>query len=902
LAAAAAILRSADLDAMDDLLYDLAREGALILTATRRLARTLIHVFDRRQVASGRTVWRQPTILPWGAWLESAWRETFPRVRLLTPIQALALWEDTIASDPSTRLTSLLREDATATLAYEANELAEAYDLPEACPTESTPEHDAFRRWRTAFRARCQAEGWLDPALLTAAVGKALTQRTLPAPERIVLAGFGEIPPSEQRLRDRLIQMGSRLIAWNPAPASPPAHLQRHVATDPEHELHLAASWIASQWQPAARIGVIVPNMAARRASIERIFRAELCPSSVLGAREVELPFNISLGIPLAEEPVTAAALAILDTLAPSLPWERAAALVQNPFFAEADSEWRARAALEIRIRTAGSTLLTTTQVAHAARATAPRTAARLVAIAAAAEAAARGRHRPSVWAATFADTLTTAGWPGERPTSSRETQAIAAWHETLDALAGLDGHVGQVDCGRARALLRRLSQTRVFQPESPDAPVQVLGLFEAAGLGFDRLWLMGADDETLPFPSRPHPLLPVGLQRRCGIPHASPDGALTFSRTVLDRLFTSAADVAVSTSLTRDGRPTQASPLVAAIPVSQPTWDTASRSVATSSLGTGRLTSSTDVPPPPLEPGESIHGGTHLLRDHAACPFRSFARYRLAARELDQPTPDLAPAEWGRLIHASLDALWDRLRDSSTLHALDSRSIERHHEDACDTAMAKLPRITAGERRVVRDRLLRAVQGWIDLERQRATSFQVVAREHPTSLAIGPLTLQLRIDRIDRLADGRYAILDYKTGSVGTSDWQGDRPLAPQLMLYAQVRDPILPRVDAVAFAHVKAGAHRFIGVAASDDILPAVAALPASRFGRQADIPDWRTLLVRWNRVAERLAESFAAGNAARDPYPGGGVPSSVCAQCPLPALCRINERTETGLAQAD
>ncbi len=879
-----AILVSA---AMDERLYRLAREDALILTATRRLARTLTHEFDRRQLASGLTVWPQPAILPWRTWLEVAWQETFPERRLLTPAQSLALWEHAIAADPQTEAATLLRPDASARLASEANELAEAYGLPEASFTDTTPEHDAFQRWRDGYRARCRAGGWVDPARLVTEIDQALARGTLRPPRRVVLAGFHEVVPVERRLHRRLEERGSQLVTWEPArPAR--VCLRRYTADDPQHELRLVTSWIASAWKPTERVGVIVPDLQRRRASLEQVFAAELAPATVLELREAQMPFNISLGIPLTDEPMVAAALMILDAFVAPVRWEHAATLLQSPFFGEAESEWRGRAALEVTLRTSGRTVLQLAHLARSARALAPHTAGRLAALAAAAEHAAGSPRTPSAWAVAFADALAAGGWPGERPLVSREVQALAVWHEVLDALGGLDLHVGRIEGMGARNLLTRLCRARIFQPESSDAPIQVLGLFEAAGLHFDRLWVMGLDDETLPSPARPHPLLPVTLQRQCGVPRASPDGQLAFARALLDRLLTSAPDVALSASGAIDGRPTQPSRLVLTVPLRQPTWDRASRALMHTAYGSAELESVADAPPPPLAPGEPVLGGAQMLRDQAACPFRAFARHRLGARELDRPAPDLTAIQWGLLVHAALAALWDRLRDSATLQALDEATLQRHCEYASGVALTSLPGLSA--RHFARERLLQTLRGWMDRERQRTVPFAVIARELPLSIPVGPLTLRARLDRIDRLADGRYVVLDYKTGGVATTDWEGNRPRAPQLLLYAQGRDPLLPRVDGVAFARVAAGDHRFIGLAEGDGIAPGVTPFSASRYQRRTESSSWGALLEEWRRVIERLAGDFAAGIVSVDPAPNGNTSAVACARCPLPALCRI------------
>ena len=75
----------------------------------------------------------------------------------------------------------------------------------------------------------------------------------------------------------------------------------------------------------------------------------------------------------------------------------------------------------------------------------------------------------------------------------------------------------------RARsARSREVSRATPFQPESPPAPIQILGLLEAVGLPFDALWVAGMATTRGRAPPRPHPLLPVRWQRERGVPRAT--------------------------------------------------------------------------------------------------------------------------------------------------------------------------------------------------------------------------------------------------------------------------------------------------------------------------------------------------------------------------------------------
>ncbi len=50
--------------------------GATVVTATKRLARTLRSACDSRRLASGESVWPAADALPWSAWLRRLWAES----------------------------------------------------------------------------------------------------------------------------------------------------------------------------------------------------------------------------------------------------------------------------------------------------------------------------------------------------------------------------------------------------------------------------------------------------------------------------------------------------------------------------------------------------------------------------------------------------------------------------------------------------------------------------------------------------------------------------------------------------------------------------------------------------------------------------------------------------------
>jgi ATP-dependent helicase/nuclease subunit B len=151
---------------------------------------------------------------------------------------------------------------------------------------------------------------------------------------------------------------------------------------------------------------------------------------------------------------------------------------------------------------------------------------------------------------------------------------------------------------------------------------------------------------------------------------------------------------------------------------------------------------------------------------------------------------------------------------------------------------------------------------------------------EYASRVRLAGQELRLRIDRLDALASGGVAILDYKSGRRVSADWYGDRPSHPQLLAYlAAVGD------DVVALANVIVTAKevRFDGIATSEKLIPKVAGVKTAA-GESQDA--WQVHVQEWRALVERLAGAFAAGQAPVDPKPGA------CDFCHVASVCRVGD----------
>ena len=870
------------------------KAGATLVTASQRLARHLAAAYSAAQQAQGAPVWEAPDILPWHQWLERFWQESFglldadtPQL-LLSDFQELTLWEEAIHTADSEN--PLLQVPSAARRAR--RQLLHAWKLSIPRSQESASEDvSAFARWAKAYTQRCTTGNWLDSARLPDAVRNAISAGRLTPLRSLILAGFDELTPQQDALLNAVRAAGVTVTPLTSADQS--ARVARVGYDDRRAEIHAAAVWARAALESGqTRIGVVVPDLSVQRANIVRLFDEALLPAALLPGADVVRPYNVSLGEPLSAWPVIHAALLMLEFGTGSLPMARLGTLLRSPFLAGATNEASARAQLDALLRQEGeetvsiSALLRRTQTELAKpQAAAPQLNAQLRAWRDAIPARAT-RLAPSAWSEQFAALLKLAGWPGDGPLDSDSHQAVMAWRELLAAFAAQDMVSTRPVYAEALATLRRMAGERVFQPQTPAAPVQVLGLLEASGLDFDSLWVMGLDDESWPPSPRPNPFLPLDLQRTRGLPHASAERELEFARRLTERLAASAGNVVFSHPLNSGDEKRRASPLLQAFPELLPSDFPAPQPGLASHLFAARaIETLSDEQAPALAPGSVVKGGTRLFQYQAACPFRAFATLRLDARTPEEPEPGLDAKARGMLLHAALEVLWNTLGSHAALCGMAEASLMNAISAAVHAALEELARdrsqtLTGRFREIETKRLTRLLRTWLEEEKARAP-FRVVAAEQKTTIALGGLVVEGRMDRVDELEDGTRVILDYKSGKTSIKSWEGERPDEPQLPLYAidmRQRQP----VAAVLFAQLRTGDLGFNGLASRIGIAPKLKPVGDTE-------AEWQTQLDTWRTTLTTLAEAYRAGDARVDPkeFP------RTCEHCGLQALCRVHER---------
>jgi probable DNA repair protein len=879
---------------MNELLSALA-DGAIAVTPNRRLARRLHAKFDAAFAAEGRHAWRTPTILPYSSWLATLWESVLAREgaaeprTLLSAAQTIALWQRVIEDSGA----ALADVRGAAALASEAWALVHAWGVGGESwrswrQQDDDQDPSLFAAWADAYLARTRRHGVLDGAQAADAIAAHAVAIGAQSPT-ILIVGFIELTPQQTRLFAALERAGAALRRVDSL-AARSAQATRRVAATPRDEVAAALFWargIVAE-RPGAKVGIVVENLAEQRDAVLALAQDVLAPALILpGHTRGGAPFEISLGVALATVPLIGAALDLIALYDAPLPVGAAAALLRTPYLTDADSLWARHAALEHRWLEQGMRTISLGDAIASLAPYAPTLASRW----AAGREALRTAHptTPREWTDLWRAWLAAAGWPGTRGLDSAEFQARDAWEKLLAQFASLGAVAPRLGARAAIAALHAMANEAVFQPEGSDAPIQILGVLEGAGLDFDALWVAGMSADRWPAAPRPNPLLPIPWQRERAVPRATAQRELEYARMLTERFARAADEVVFSWATGIDDPPLSPSALVLTHPHSAqpPVPDTWSVSMARSAT----LESLADERAPPMPPGSTVRGGARVIQTQSDCPFQAVARHRLGAQSWPTAKPGLAAFERGQLVHATLAAFWSAVADQATLLALDPDQLDTEIATAVEKGLTGLPAVrwrnvpdavrAAESRRL--DRLLRA---WLDIERARPP-FSVAAVEARRDRVLAGIGIRMRVDRIDALGDGGVAIIDYKTGVLKQpkpKQWFDDRPRASQLGTYTlaqRVTEPQLA-VRAVVHGELCTASIAASGLAADRAAWPALTNIAAV-----GPFADWRSLEAWWEAHLGALAAELAGGVATVTPRPK----PSPCRNCGLQALCRID-----------
>ncbi|WP_354695526.1 PD-(D/E)XK nuclease family protein [Elongatibacter sediminis] len=768
-----------------------------------------------------------------------------------------------------------------------------------------------FRRWRAAAAESLAQAGQATPEdwlLRLIRWLESSEHEVAGLPAQVVLHGFLEVTGLEQRLLDGLQARGITIEHESVESSATAAPVAR-AFDDLQAELRAAAGWAREQHAAGRRHIAIVVNerdmLAAEvRQTFDRILgrEDEVRAGADSSPREIPahaLSYHLPGGGRLAEQTVVSDALLLLGISLGGarrpLAFPRFSRLLLSPHTAGGSAERHGRALFEQQLRRDGHYRRSLHDLAHALRHASregelpelQRLLSDLPALTALASAAGTTAGDPvsTDHAGAFLDCLKAWGWPGEVAAGSRAGEAAVRFVALLEELRAVRLPKASEALGWLDQICR---ETAITERGGPLSPVQVLSPEEAAGGRFDAAWVANVHADNWPGHPMANPWLPASATEH--IPRASAAGELAYVRRLHAALGELAPHVVFSWGRQGGDAPRLPSPLVldtcavsaeevtdavanpssvSAGPAPWPEYAAAAK-VLSGYAGHPFLEAVEDEPGRGLagaggvDEVPRIPGSARMLQYQSACPLAAYLAFRLQVAFEPMPGPFADAAYRGQLMHGALEALFGEQAGRPGLPA-DSKI-----GDAVDQALGRfdaMQRLSRAGFAAERQRLCRLLAEWLDLERRRA-GFTIEAVEVQHEFSYGGAGLRTRLDRVDRLDDGRLLIIDYKSGAVDSKRWADERLGEPQLPLYAVLLERAEPNgsgVGGLALASVRAGACTFSGVV--DDAAAAGAGLAPMGQGRSLLVTrfgDWDTLRAHLESGITGLLDEIVAGRA--------------------------------------
>jgi len=317
------------------------------------------------------------------------------------------------------------------------------------------------------------------------------------------------------------------------------------------------------------------------------------------------------------------------------------------------------------------------------------------------------------------------------------------------------------------------------------------------------------------------------------------------------------------------------------------------------------REKSSGKIPPPPLSIEKTVFSASRL-ECLAFCPFKYFMEYVLGVRKPEiieyDPSRWLDPLNWGTLVHEVFFEFMTEIKKRG-----EKPQKEKHRtlirdiaENLIQSFKKKIPPPSEDVFLLQKRELMEALDIFLEVESKRDEHIKPIlfevgfgtgtdqgdSTDKPILIEITPnisILLRGRIDRIDRVGDGVYKVIDYKSGRSSSYERIKcfGRGKALQHALYSLAAEKILKTLGKDPAPTVKEGSYYF----------------PTRKGeGREITFPSFDRLEFK-SLLAELLAV-IITGNFV--PHP-----DAICEYCDLAPLCgeassRAKEKKKKGVEE--
>lgn len=476
-------------------------------------------------------------------------------------------------------------------------------------------------------------------------------------------------------------------------------------------------------------------------------------------------------------------------------------------------------------------------------------------------------RATPHTWSLIISQILEIIGFPGERWPNIASIK-----HSTnllLNRFSSISKIVGEIDGNEAILLFKELSNETFFKlnkHESRFSNFEILDPLDAIGGYWDGIWFLGLTNNVLPCKYKFNPFLPVNELKKFGVEKFTPEMVIRWSHILYENLKKSAKKFIVSySSLTQNEQSQKPSKFIEYIPLIKISF---LKSDFKKSPNIS-LEYISDESAPKIKKNQHISGGVDLLELQSRNPQWAFLKYRLKANQLKSYGSSNILYSRGKLLHKSLELVWSNLKDQSILkNMINNGSIKPLLKtiinEVFDSEFIFYPKKFID---LEKNRSLNLLYQWLNFETNRP-NFTIEALEKKIAFVRGNLSINLIIDRIDRLKNDIYIIIDYKTGKsfkYKIADWTNDILTNLQLPLYCVAANNFYNQTNYIkgfAISHVYPLKFKHYGFSSVDTNIAGINKLPNSIC--LPETHSWESINSLWEKSLNKLMDEFISGFA--------------------------------------
>ena len=856
------------------LFYSAITKGTTILVPNQRLVDSINQAWSLIQEHQ---VWETPQIFTLKTWLKMCWERLQDMTHSeVTELSAMSdehyryLWYKAIQKhDPE--LAANYKD-----LAKDTEKNIETWLLDAIGFKNESYGSIRFSRWRRTYHELLKKNKIVTQGQIWMIIMKSFKQGDLPQLTSIALYGFQTVSPLEfqtiSAATQELSSIDQSLSAINIVRSarssrnsglsftvqSKKLHLpraRRVRCSDESNEVILSAVWAAEELKinKNQRIAIVVSDLGNRLEEIYRVI------NKIFIARGVKSNVNFSAGTPLISTPIVSAAIDLLNIAGEEKSLSLWLKIIHSPFSAFSQLESNLKIKLENKLSELRQFKIPTRKFLYLFNSLESKGHELHLNLANVLEKNEKQKNANlkmnfSNWTFFFTDVLRSFGWPGDRSLSSIEYQQRKQLFITLETFSKFDNLNVKTNFSEAKTTFESILSNHIFHPQSPDAPLHILGLLEASGLKFNSIWVLGLESRVFPRPTIVNPLLPPTYQRRHGLPGSLPEVEYAISRCLIENYHSNCNSLFLSYPETSgDETLRECSLLEEVIRIEAAQINRINEQAVTviQESYEDRCETYTQVNIPLSASEMRVSGGTAVLRDQSVCPINAFIIHRLNITYPIDPIQGLDNAQRGILIHETMSKIWNTLKSSIALLRKTDQELNLLIDKTITATFLRHISLFESLRSknlfaLEKNRVKKLIKNWLELETQR-NPFEVIHTEKKTKIKLGALSFCLAIDRIDQIGQKLF-VIDYKTGTLSPARWNDERLLDPQLPAYVL---SVEPHADGVAYAQLNADDLRWIGQSAIDLDM------------QLEEINDWSGQLANWKEKLMNLANEFEAGD---------------------------------------